>query len=113
MAGFFIFIGIIIFHGVGILILKINVSSHFKSASWFNKIGHVIESLHVPAIYKDFDVEIDAAGDKSLNQYQLAYNSVLKETLWMTIMQMISNLFLLAPLFLTDAVIVPFLSSYP
>ena len=46
-AAFFIFIGLILLHGVAILILKMNVSNHFKETSWLNKIGHVVESLHV------------------------------------------------------------------
>ena len=33
--------------------------------------------------------------------YRLAYNSVLKETLWMTSFQVVSNLLLLVPLLVT------------
>ena len=52
-AAFFIFVGLILLHGAAIFTLKMNVSSHFKEAGWLNKIGHVVESLHVPDVYKD------------------------------------------------------------
>ena len=79
-----------------------NVSTHFKEAGWLNKIGHVVESLHVPDVYKDFD----AGGkvkekERTPEDYKVAYNSVLKETLWMTSLQMVSNLLLLGPLLAT------------
>ena len=96
---FFIFIGLILLHGITILILKMKVSNHFKEAGWLNKIGHVVESLHVPDVYKDFDV--DGKGEekeRTPENYKVAYNSVLKETLWMTSLQMVSNLLLLIPL---------------
>ena len=62
-AAFFLFLRIPLLHGIAIYILKINVSSHYKSAGWLNKIGHVVESLHVPDVYKDFDVDVDPEED--------------------------------------------------
>ena len=101
-AAFFIFIGLILLHGAAILILKMNVSNHFKEAGWLNKIGHVVESLHVPDVYKDFDVDGNGEEEeRTPEDYKVAYNSVLKETLWMTSLQMVSNLFLLVPLLVT------------
>ena len=98
---FFIFLGILVLHGIAILILKMNVSSHFKSAGWLNKIGHVVESLHVPDVYKDFDVDMNSGEERTLEDYRMTYNSVLKETLWMTSLQMVSNILLLVPLLVT------------
>ena len=98
---FFIFIGILLLHGIAISILKMNVSSHFKSASWLSKIGHVVESLHVPDVYKDFDIDLDGEEERTPEQYQMSYNSVRTETLWMICLQMVSNLFLLVPVLVT------------
>ena len=81
-AAFFIFLGVLLLHGIAILILKMNVSSSFKSASWLNKIGHVVESLHVPDVYKDFDVDLSPGLERTPLDYKMANNSVLKETLW-------------------------------
>jgi len=96
-SAFFIFLGVILFHGIAIFALKMAVSSHFKSTSWLNKIGHVVESLHLPHAFKDFDL----VEEGSPEDYRLAYNSVLKETLWMTSLQAVSNLLLLVPLLVT------------
>ena len=126
-AAFFIFLGVILLHGIAIFILKLNVSSHFKSTSWLNKIGHVVESLHVPDVYKDFDVDVNPEEEsvtislyihtnpssnetsrfvypkkeRTPEDYRMAYNSVQKETLWMTFLQAVSNLLLLVPLLVT------------
>ena len=101
-AAFFIFIGLIFLHGVAILLLKMKVSNHFKEAGWLNKIGHVVESLHVPDVYKDFDVDLNGEEEtRTPEDYKVAYNCVLKETLWMTSLQMVSNLLLLVPLLVT------------
>ena len=64
-AAFFLFLGILLLHGIAILILKMNVSSHFKLASWLNNIGHVVESLHVPDVYKDFDVDLNPEWERT------------------------------------------------
>ena len=98
---FFIFLGILLLHSIAIFLLKINLSRHFKSAGWLNKIGHVVESLHVPDVYKDFDVDMNPDWERTPEDYRAAYNSVLKKTLWMTSLQMVSNLLLLVPLLVT------------
>merc|ERR1712016_143147 len=98
---FFIFLGILLLHGIAILILKMNVSSHFKSTGWLNKLGHVVESLHVPDVYKDFDVDMNPGWEGTPEDYRKSYNSVLKETLWMSSLQTVSNLLLLVPLLVT------------
>ena len=100
-AAFFIFLGILLLHGIAILILKMNVSSSFKSAARLNKIGHVVESLHVPDVYKDFDVDMNPEEERTPEDYRKSYNSVLKETLWMSSLQTVSNLLLLVPLLVT------------
>ena len=101
---FFIFLGVIFLHSIAIFILKMNVSSHFKSTGWLNKIGHVVESLHVPDVYKDFDVDMNPDWERTPYDYRMAYNSVLKETLWMTSLQTVSNLLLLVPLLVTGGI---------
>ena len=99
--GFFIFLGILLLHGIAILILKMNVSSHFNSTGWLNKVGHVVESLHVPDVYKDFDVDLNPDWDRTPYDYRMSFDSVQKETLWMTSLQAVSNLLLLVPLLVT------------
>ena len=105
---FFIFLGILLLHGIAILILKMNVSSHFKSTGWLNKIGHVVESLHVPDVYKDFDVDMNPDWERTPEDYRMAYNSVLKETLWMTSLQALSNLLLLVPLLFAGGITIAY-----
>ncbi len=100
-AAFFIFLGVLLLHGIAILILKMSVSIHFQSTSWLNKLGHVVESLHVPDVYKDFDVDMNPEEERSPEDYRKSYNSVLKETLWMSSLQTVSNLLLLVPLLVT------------
>merc|ERR1719500_272912 len=98
---FFIFLGVIFLHGIAIFILKMNVSTHFKSTGWLNKVGHVVESLHVPDVYKDFDVDLNPDWDRTPYDYRMNFDSVLKETLWMSSLQAGSNLLLLVPLLVT------------
>ena len=100
-SAFFIFLGLLLLHGITIFILKVNMSNHFKLTGWMNKIGHVVESLHVPDVYKDFDIDMDPEAERTPEDYRMSYNSVLKETLWMTSLQMVSNLVLLIPLLVT------------
>ena len=100
-AAFFIFLGVLLLHGIAILILKMSVSIHFQSTSWLNKLGHVVESIHVPDVYKDFDVDMNPEEGRSPEDYRKSYNSVLKETLWMSSLQTVSNLLLLVPLLVT------------
>ena len=102
-AAFFIFLGVLFLQSIAIFILKMNVSSHFKTTGWLNKMGHVVESLHVPDVYKDFDVDMDGEEERTTEQYQMSYDSVLTETLWMICLQMVSNLSLLVPLLVTGA----------
>ena len=78
-----IFFGVILLHGIVIFVLEDNLSSHFKWASWLNKIGHVVGSLHMPNV---------------------GYDSLLKKTLFMTFFQMVSNLLLLVPLLVTGGI---------
>ena len=94
----FIFIGVLLLHSIAIFILKMIVSSHFKERHWLNKMGHVAEVLHVPDAFKDFDVDLKKV-ERTPEEYRNSYNTVQKETFWMTFLQMVSNLLLLGPLF--------------
>ena len=85
-AAYFIFFGVILLHGIAIFILRMILSSHFQSARWLNKIGHVVGSLHVP------------------NVYNMGHDSLLKETLWITFFQLVSNLFFLVPFLVTGGI---------
>ena len=98
---FFLFLGILLLHGVAIVILKMNLSSHFASARWLKKIGHTVESLHVPDVYKDFDVDVRPEWDRTPFDYRINHDAVQKETFGMTSLQMVSNFLLLIPLSVT------------
>ena len=75
------------------------------SADRLNQIGHVVESLHVPDVYKDFDVDLNPEWERNPLDYKLSYDSVQKETLWMTLLRMVSNLLLLGPLLVTGVIL--------
>merc|ERR1712061_119840 len=49
-SAFFIFLGVILLHGIAIFALKMNVSRHFKSANWLNKKKKVVETVLGPDV---------------------------------------------------------------
>ena len=109
-AAFFIFFAVLLLHAIAVFILKSVLSVHFKETGWMNKIGHVVESLHVPDVYKDFDVDLNPEEEKTPKIYKTAHRYVLKETLCMTFVQMVSNILLLLPLFYTGEMLVHYSS---
>ena len=44
---------------------------------------------------------MDPEEERTPEYYRISYNSVLKEVLWMTSLQIVSNLFLIVPLLVT------------
>ena len=59
----------------------------------------------MPDVYKDFDVDLNPEWERNPFDYKLSYDSVQKETFWMTFLQMISNLLLLGPLLVTGVIL--------
>ena len=55
----------------------------------------------MPDVYKDVDVDLNPEWERNPFDYKLSYDSVQKETFWMTLLQMVSNLLLLVPLLVT------------
>ena len=55
----------------------------------------------MPDVYKDFDVDLNPGWQRAPHDYRMSYRSVQNETFWMTCLQMVSNFFLLFPLFVT------------
>ena len=53
----------------------------------------------MPDAFKDFDVDLKNV-ERNPEEYRNSYNAVQKETFWMTFLQMVSNVFLLGPLFI-------------
>ena len=59
----------------------------------------------MPDVYKDFDVNLNPEWERYPFDYKLSYDSVQKETFWMTFLQMVSNLLLLGPLLVTGVIL--------
>ena len=55
----------------------------------------------MPDVYRDFDVDMNPGEERTPEDYRMGHRSVLTETLWMSSLQMVSNLFLLVPLLVT------------
>ena len=84
---------------------------HFNLADRLNQIGHVIESLHVPDVYH-YQHKLNTESHMKPSDYKLAYHSIQKETFWMTFVQMVSNLFLLAPLLVAGGLMKLLLTNF-
>ena len=100
---FFIFIGLIVLQDLAIFVLKMVTSIPFRNARWKTKLLHLLESTNVPDNFMDWDddekdeVEIE----KTPEEYRSRWKLVLYETLGMIGLQMLSNLLLLLPVFVT------------
>merc|ERR1719410_558938 len=100
---FFIFLGLLFFHDLAIFALKMATSIPFKNARKRTKLWHVLESTNVPDTFLDWDddEEDEVEIEKTPEDYRSRWWSVLYETIGMIGLQMISNLLLLGPAFVT------------
>ena len=73
------------------------MNNDFKKSPMGEKIQHILMTLHCPEAYGDWDTDhdLDVAG------HLKKWKSILTESLVMILMQCLSNLILLVPLFVT------------
>ena len=101
---FFIFLGLLILHNLAIFALNMATSIPFRKARWQTKLLHLLESTNVPDTFMDWDddEEDEVEIEKTPEDYRSRWWSVLYETIGMIGLQMISNLLLLVPVFVTS-----------
>ena len=100
---FFIFIGLLVLHDLAIFVLKMVTSIPFRKAGWKTKFLHLLESTNVPDTFMDWDADMkdEEEIEKTPEEYRSRWKSVLYETVGMIGLQMLSNLLLLLPVFVT------------
>ena len=98
---FIIFVGLFLIHGVLITLIKRNLSPQFKAAKWTNKLQHILIANLFPDSFKDWETEDGNLKKENVCDYRNARCAVTKEILTMILLQFMSNLTLLTPLFIT------------
>ena len=102
---FFIFLSLLLLHGLAIFAMKMATSIPFRKARWQTKLLHLLESTNVPDTFRDWDEEgeeDEVEVEKNAEEYRSRWKSVLTETMGMIGLQMISNLLLLGPVVVTS-----------
>ena len=101
---FFIFLGLLVLHDLAIFALKMATSIPFRKARWQTKLLHLLESTNVPDTFMDWDddEEDEVEIEKTPEEYRSRWKSVLNETVGMILLQMLSNLLMLGPIYLTS-----------
>ena len=84
-------------YGLLLALIKHYINEDFKSASKWEKLQHILESLSLPEAYGDWDTDNDLCIDGHLKKWK----KVLTEMLVMSLLQFITNICLLTPLFIT------------
>ena len=101
---FCIFLSLLVLHDLAIFALKLATSIPFRKACWKTKLLHLLESTNVPDTFIDWDddEEDEVEIQKTVKEYQSRWKSVLNETVGMIGLQMLSNLLMLVPIFVTS-----------
>ena len=104
---FFIFLGLLVLHDLAIFALKMATSISFRKARWQTKLLHLLESTNVPDSFMDWDddEEDESEIQKTPEEYRSRWKSVLNETVGMIGLQMLSNLLMLVPIFVTGGLV--------
>ena len=84
-------------YGLVIFLIKLCVNKEFKKAPKAEKVQHIIEVLNIPETYGDWDTNLDL----DVNGHKKKWKSILIETIIMSLMQVVSNLIMLVPFFIT------------
>merc|ERR550517_811453 len=102
---FFIFLGLLALHDLAIFAFKMATSIPFRKARWQTKLLHLLESTNVPDTFMDWDdnEEEEVEIKKTAEEYRSRWKSVLTETVGMVGLQMLSNLLMLGPIFVTTS----------
>ena len=94
---YIIFWAMFIFYAVILTIIKSSINKDFKSATFGEKLQHIIEALNMPESYGDWDTE----NDLDISGHQKKWRKVLMEMLIMVFLQLSSNMSMLVPFFVT------------
>jgi hypothetical protein len=94
---FIIFGTMMIMYGLILIAIKYCLSNDFRSATLLEKFKHIVQALNVPEAFGDWDDDHDLDVAGHLNKWW----KVLVEMLVMTFAQLISNLILLVPIWVT------------
>ena len=93
----FLFLAMYIVYAFILSIIKYWINEDFLSASFGNILQHVIESLNLPEVYGDWDTN----NNLDLDGHYKKWKTVLLEMLLMSLLQLITNLGLLVPFWVT------------
>ena len=101
---FFIFLSLLVLHDLAIFALKMATSIPFRNVRWETKLLHLLESTNVPDTFMDWDddEEDEVEIEKTPEEYRCRWKSVLYETVGMICLQLLSNLLMLVPIFVTS-----------
>ena len=96
-----LFLGFYVIYGLILTWIKNCMNNDFKMSPKGEKIQHILMTLHCPEAFGDWDSDhdLDVAG------HLKKWKSILKESLVMILMQCLSNLILLVPLFVTGKLV--------
>ena len=97
---YYLFGAMYIVYAFTLSIIKYWINDKFRSASLGNILQHIIESLNLPEVYGDWDTD----NNLDLNGHYKKWKTVLFEMCLMSLMQLITNLGLLVPFWVTGRV---------
>ena len=94
---FSIFWAMIIMYGLILTAIKYCLNDDFRSATFLEKFQHIVEALNIPEAFGDWDddKDLDVAG------HLIKWWKVLIEMLFMVFAQLIFNMILLVPIWVT------------
>ena len=98
---FIIFWVIFLVYAALLILMKYSINEDFKKASVGEKFQHIIEALNLPEAFGDWDTNCNL----DLEGHREKWWKVMIEMLLMVLMQLISNLILLIPFFVTGNLI--------
>ena len=84
-------------YSIMLAVMKYFISNEFKRASFWEKLQNVIETLNIPEAFDDWDTDNELDLDGHLQKWK----KVFSEMMLMVFMQLITNLMLLVPFFVT------------
>ena len=93
----YFFVAMYIFYAFILSIIKHCINKDFRSASFGSVLQHIIESLNFPEAFGDWDTD----NSLDLDGHYKKWKTVLFEMLLMVLMQLITNLGLIVPFWLT------------
>ena len=86
-----------ILYGLLLLAIKNRLNKRFYEASKMDKLQHVVESLNLPEVNNDWDVD----NTLSIEEHKGLWKEILSEMMLMVGLQYLTNMMLLIPFFVT------------